>query len=152
MGPDAYSILFDLQSFWSKKMKDRFENLNKKKSRDMKNKMQQEGVVVEKERPGRKKKAGHPAAVVPAIPEGVTNETFLEQKRTISNAWKKTPKDYNLLRELMVSTYPMRRREVLTENVRVWKLLEDFPSFGNSSGSEVIFGKIISYYNKFKTG
>ena len=51
-------------------MKDRFENLNKKKNKEMKKFYQQEGVEVPKGKPGRKKKATHPSAVIPAIPEG----------------------------------------------------------------------------------
>ena len=98
--------------------------------------MQEEGVEVTKGKPGRRKKVIHPATVVPAIPEGVTNDTYLEQVKAIQNEWRKGKKNYNQLRELMVSTFPMRR-EILTQNVRVWKLLQDFPTFGSSSGSEV---------------
>ena len=101
--------------------------------------------MVTKGKPGRKKKVSHPAAVVPAIPEGMTSETYLEQVKTIQSEWKKGKKDYTLLRELMVSTYPMRRREILTQNVWVWKLLQDFPTFGSSSGSEVFNFQILSF-------
>ena len=41
------------------------------------------------------------------------------------------------IKELMSSTFPIRRREVLTQNVRVWKMMEDFPNFASSSGNEV---------------
>ena len=117
----------------------------KKGTEILKKKLQEEGVVVTKGKPGRKKKVSHPTAVVPAIPEGVTSETYLEQVKTIQSEWKKGKKDYTLLRELMVSTYPMRRREILTQNVRVWKLLQDFPTFGSSSGSEVFNFQILSF-------
>lgn len=99
-------------SFWAKKMKDRFENVNKKRNKDLKKK-------------GRKKKVSHPAAVVPAIPEGVTSETYHEQIKSIQNEWKKPKRDYNIQRELMASTHAMQRREILTQNVRVWRLMQD---------------------------
>ena len=118
-------------------MKDRFENLNKKKNKEMRKIYQQEGLEVPKGKPGRKKKAPHPSAVIPAIPEGVTEDTYGEQKRRISEEWKKSKKDYNLLRDLMATTFPMRRREILTKNLRVWQIMKDFPNFGSSSGNEV---------------
>lgn len=46
-------------SFWAKKMKDRFENLNKKKNKEMKKFYQQEGVEVPKGQ-ARSKKEGYP--------------------------------------------------------------------------------------------
>ena len=105
-------VVLNLQSFWAKKMKDRFENVNKKRNKDLKKK-------------GRKKKVSHPAAVVPAIPEGVTSETYHEQIKSIQNEWKKPKRDYNIQRELMASTHAMQRREILTQNVRVWRLMQD---------------------------
>ena len=48
--------------------------------------------MVTKGKPGRKKKVSHPAAVVPAIPEGMTSETYLEQVKTIQSEWKKGKK------------------------------------------------------------
>ena len=118
-------------------MKDRFEYLNKK-NKEMRKKYQQEGLEVQKGKPGRKKKAPQPSAVIPAIPKGTTEHTYGEQKRTISVEWKKSKKHYNLLWDLMTSTFPMRRREILTKNLlRVWQIMEDFPNFGSSSGNEV---------------
>ena len=58
---------------------------------------QQEGLEVQKGKPGRKKKAPHLLAVIPAIPKGVTQDTYGEQKRRISVEWKKSKKHYNLL-------------------------------------------------------
>ena len=119
-------------------MKDRFENLNKKKNKEMKKFHQQEGLEVPKGKPGRKKKATHPSAVIPAIPEGVTEETYAEQRKRINDEWsKKSNKDYNLIKGLMGDTYPMRRREILTKNLRVWEILDQFPIFASKSGSEV---------------
>jgi len=118
-------------------MKDRFENLNKKKNRAVRKMCQQEGLEVQKGKPGRKKKTPHPSAIIPAIPEGETDDTYQEQKKRIGVEWKKSKKDYNLLRDLMASTFPMRRREILTKNLRVWKIMEDFPNFGSSMGNEV---------------
>ena len=118
-------------------MKDRFEYLNKKKNKEMRKMCQQEGLEVQKGKPGRKKKAPYPSAVIPAIPKGVTEDTYGEQKRRISVEWNKSKKDYNLLRDLMTSIFPMRRCEILTKNLRVWQFMEDFPNFGSSSGNEV---------------
>ena len=125
-----------LQSFWAKKIKDRFENLNKKKNREMRKLFIQEGQEVPKGKPGRKK-AIHPSSVIPAIPEGVTDDTYEEQRKEIVTEWRKSKKNYSLIKELMASTFPIRRREVLTQNVRVWKIMEDFPNFASSSGNEV---------------
>ena len=61
-------------------MKDRFENLNKRKSKEMKKFYQQEGLEVPKGKPGRKK-ATHPLAVIPAIPEEVTEDTYTDQRK-----------------------------------------------------------------------
>ena len=96
-----------LQSFWAKKIKDRFENLNKKKDRDMRKLFIQEGQEVPKGKPGRKK-AIHPSSVIPAIPEGVTDDTYNEQRKQITE-WRKSKKNYSLLKELMSSKFPIRR-------------------------------------------
>ena len=117
-----------------KKIKDRFENLNKK-NRDMRKLFIQEGQEVPRGKPGRKK-AIHPSSVILAIPEGVTDDTYKEQRKQITE-WRKSKKNYSLLKELMSSTFPIRRQEVLTQNVRVGKIMEDFPNFGSSSGNEV---------------
>ena len=118
------------------KIKDRFENLNKKKNRDMRKLFIQEGQEVPKGKPGRKR-AIHPSSVIPAIPERVTDDTYEEQRKQIVTEWRKSKKNYSLLKELMSSTFPIRRWEVPTQNVRVWKIMEDFPNFAFSSGNEV---------------
>ena len=107
---------------------------------------QQEGLEVEKGKPGRKKKAPHLSDVIPAIPEGVTEDTYQEEKKRLGVEWKKPKnKNYNLLRDVMVSTFPMRRWEILTKNLRVWEIMDDFPNFGSSSGNEVCkFKNVIS--------
>ena len=96
----------------------------------------QEGQEVPKGKLERKK-AIHPSSVIPAIPEGVTDDTYKEQRKQIVTEWRKSKKNHSLLKELMSSTFPIRRREVLTQNVRVWKIMEDFPNFVSSSGNEV---------------
>ena len=111
-----------------KKIKDWFEN------RDIRKLFIQEGQEVPKGKPGRKK-AIHPSSVIPAIPEGVTDDTYNEQRKQITE-WRKSKRNYSLLKELMSSTF-LIRREVLTQNVRVWKIMEDFPNFASSSGNEV---------------
>lgn len=96
----------------------------------------QEGQEVPKGKPGRKK-AIHPSSVIPAIPERVTDDTYEEHRKQIVTEWRKSKKNYSLIKELMSSTFPIRRREVLTQNVRVWKIMQDFPNFASSSGNEV---------------
>ena len=90
------------------KIKDRFENLNKKKNRDMRKLFIQEGQEVPKGKPGRKR-AIHPSSVIPAIPERVTDDTYEEQRKQIVTEWRKSKKNYSLLKELMSSTFPIRR-------------------------------------------
>ena len=85
----------------------------------------QEGQEVPKGKPGRKK-AIHPSSVIPAIPEGVTDDTYEEPRKQIVTEWRKSKKNYSLLEELMSSTFPIRRREVLTQNVRVWTIMKIF--------------------------
>ena len=108
-------------------MKDRFENLNKKKNKEMKKIYQQE--------------ATHPSAVIPAIPEGVTEDTYADQRKRIRDEWsKKSNKDYNLIKDLMSDTYPMRRREILTKNLRVWEILDQFISIWRNGGRPRFLG------------
>ena len=85
----------------------------------------QEGQEVTKGKRGRKK-ATHPSSVIPAIPEGVTDDTYEEQRKQIVTEWRKSKKNYSLLKELMSSTFPIRRREVLTQNVRVCTIMKIF--------------------------
>ena len=85
----------------------------------------QEGQEVPKGKRGRKK-ATHPSSVIPAIPEGVTDDTYEEQRKQIVTEWRKSKKNYSLLKELMSSTFPIRRREVLTQNVRVCTIMKIF--------------------------
>lgn len=49
---------------------------------------------------------------------GVTEDTYTDQRKRIRDEWsKKSNKDYNLIKDLMDDTYPMRRREILTKNL-----------------------------------
>lgn len=75
------------------KNKDHFENLNQKKAKVMKQIYHHEGLEVPKGKPGRKTKATYPSALIPAIPEGVADDTFAQQKQSIQVEWKKSKND-----------------------------------------------------------
>lgn len=89
-----------------------------------------------KGKPGRKKQQSA-SSTVPAIPDGETMDTLEEKKKHLQECCKEGAPDLKAIRQLMNSTFPLRRREVLMTNVRVWKLLKDYPPLENSTGSEV---------------
>lgn len=93
-------------------------------------------VATVKGKPGRKKQQSA-TSIVPAIPDGETAETPEEKKKLLQESCQESSSDLKLLRQLMNSTFPLRRREVLLTNVRVWKLLKEYPPLESSTGSEV---------------
>lgn len=74
-----------------------------------------------KGKPGRKPTSTFAESiVVPSIPEGETPETMDNMQKELKDPCKSGSGDYDKVHQLMTSTFPHRRKEVLTENVRVW--------------------------------
>ena len=117
----------------------RMANVLKRASRQAKKQLYQsvgetEGAL--KGKPGLKKQVSK-ASVVPGIPEGETIDTLEEQKQQLQEICHKGSPDLSTLHMLMDTTFPLRRRDVLLNNVRVWKLLKEYPPLENGNGSEV---------------
>ena len=123
-------------------------NLNKRASKARKELYQAEGEPVPlKGKPGRKKKQ-LAATIAPTLPDGQTSEALEEQKKQIVECCQEGSPDLRLVHQLMDSTFPLRRREVLLNNARVWELLKEYPPLGNSIGTEVSLPtllQIVSY-------
>ena len=98
--------------------------------------MEAEGIAVLKSKPGRKKKQLKKTAI-PCIPPGETEETMNEHQRKLVELHRKGNPDYTQVKLLMDNTYPKRRREVLHNNIRVWKLLQDYPFLKDNNGNQV---------------
>ena len=112
-------------------------NLNKWANKARKEPYQIEGEPVpSKGKPGRKKKQSA-ATIVPALPDGETSEALEEQKKQIVACCQEGSPDLHLVYQLMDTTFPLRRREVLLNNARVWELRKEYPPLGNSTGTEV---------------
>lgn len=100
--------------------------------------LEAKGIVVPKGKPGRKKKQGKNISV-PAIPDGETNETLEIQRQTLVEMFRKCTHDPVQVKVLMDNTYPKRRRDILLENTRVWKLLQDYPFLKDDKGIQVYY-------------
>lgn len=99
--------------------------------------MEAEGVVVTKGKPGRKRKQPK-NSTVPDIPEGETEETMEEHRKKLVNLFRKGgTRDLVQVKNLMDNTYPKRRKDVLLKNIRVWKLLQDYPFLKDDKGIQV---------------
>ena len=84
--------------------------------------MQDDGIVLPKGKPGRKKKERKGDAF-PDIPDGETPETIELQRKTLLAIHNKGV----YVAILMNNTFAQRRRDVLVNDTRVWKLLQDYP-------------------------
>ena len=100
--------------------------MKKKLAKAERKALEADGMVVPKGKPGRKKKQGENNTVL-VIPDGETNETLEIQRQKLVEMFRKGSRDSVQVKVLMDNTYPKRRRDVLLENTRVWKLLQDYP-------------------------
>lgn len=123
--------------YWSKKIKERLLNLKRKVSRAEKKKFQEQGVEIPKGKPGRKRKSKQGEQIytaVPAIPEGETEETIEMVHQELKDLCKSGRGDLNKINQLMDATFPKRRRDILTKNLRVWDLLKQYPPLQEKKG------------------
>jgi hypothetical protein len=126
-----------LQQIWANKIEERVLNLRRRASRNNKRKCLEEGVVIPKGKPGRKRSKKQATVSFPSIPERETEETIKAQKKLLVEMFNNGSQDLTKVKVLMDNTFPQRRREVLISNVRVWKLLNEYPFFKNGKGVEV---------------
>ena len=114
-------------------------NLNKRAAKQVRGQLfQPEGEVgtAMKGKPGRKKLIPK-TSMIPGIPDGETTDTLEEHKRQLQQSCCEGSPDLKTLHVLMDVTFPLRRRDILTNNLRVWKVLKEYPPFENGNGSEV---------------
>ena len=89
-----------------------------------------------KGKPGRKKKE-RKADALPDIPDGETPETIELQRKKLLAIHNNGVYDLKQVAILMENTFAQRRRDVLVNNTRVWKLLQDYPILKDNKGIQV---------------
>lgn len=124
------------QQFWAKKIEDRILNLRRRDARNERKRMQDDGVVLPKGKPERKKKERKGDAL-PDIPVGETPETIELQRKKLLAIHNKGVYDLKQVAVLMDNTFAQRRRDVLVNDTRVWKLLQDYPVLKDNRGTQV---------------
>jgi hypothetical protein len=70
------------------------------------------------------------------MPEGDTPETIAEMQKELKELCKSGSSDRDKIRQLMESTFPQRRRDVLTLNVKVLDLVKQYPPLEERKGTE----------------
>lgn len=97
-----------------------------------------------KGKPGRKRKDTVPS--LPNIPEGDSHETLTELQKQLEDKCKSGNANNATIKQLMESTYPLRRHTILTSNVRVWEIIKQYPPFEASNGYEVSLIYNVQHY------
>ena len=111
--------------------------MKKRLAKHEKKRLEAEGIVVLKRKPGRKRKQENDN-LVPAIPEGETEETMEAHRLKLVDMFRKGGAQALMkVKNLMDNTYPKRRRDVLLNNTRVWKLVQDYPFLKDDKGIQV---------------
>lgn len=124
-----------MQQFWAKKIQERVLNLRRRSARNEKRKFLEEGIVIPKGKPGRKKTKI--VSTLPSFPEGETEETLEEQRKQLVQMSNQGSQDLTRIKVLMDNTFAKRRRDVLLNDTRVWMIVRDYPFLKNSKGVEV---------------
>ena len=97
--------------------------------------MQEDGVVLPKGKPGRTKERKVDA--LPDIPDGETPETIELQRKKLLAIHNNVVYDLKQVAILMENTFAQRHQDVLVNNTRVWKLLQDYPVLKEKKGIQV---------------
>ena len=115
-------------------------------AKDEKKRLEADSIVVLKKKPGRKQKQEN-NSTVPAIPEGETEETTEAHRIKLVDMFRKGGGTHDLLqvKSLMDNTYPKWRRDVLLNNTRVCKLVQDYPFFKYDKGFQVKYIDMSNY-------
>ena len=128
---------------WAKKIQERLLNVRKRSARHEKKKLvDTNSEKVTKGKPGRKKKITKKSAI-PAILHGETEETMESQRLQMVDVFQRGTCDLTQVKLLMDNTFPMRRRDVLVNNTRVWEMLKNYPLLKDDKGIQA------SYQNQF---
>lgn len=132
------SLYLFLQQFWSMKINERILNVVRSSRRKERQNFQAQDIELPKSKPGRKRKSIEWFLAVPAIPEGETVETLETQRGELGELCKsRREQDKSKVKSLMSDTYPLRRQDVLTKNLRVWELLKQYPPLKDDKGIQV---------------
>ena len=126
-----------MQQFWAKKNQERVLNLRRRSARNEKRKFLEEGIVIPKGKPGRKKIKVAVVDVLPPFPDGETDETLEEQRKQLVQSCNHGSQDLQKVKVLMDNTFGKQRRDVLEHNTQVWKILHDYSFLENAKGIEV---------------
>ena len=59
------------------------------------------------------------------------------QRQELARKWRSGKKYIPGMKLLMDNTFPMRRERILEENIRVWKVLEEYPRLKDEKSIEV---------------
>lgn len=110
-------------------------NLRRRAARNDRKRYQEDGVVLPKGKPGRKKAVK--GVIIPAIPDGETEETIETQRKELVEMHKNGTRDLLRIRMLMDNTFAKRRRDVLINSTRVWQLLQQYPCLKNGTGTQI---------------
>jgi len=103
----------------------RIQNINKRAKKGAKKLLDQsDDDAIVKVKRGRKK-AQSPTTTIAAIPDVETGDTLDEQKKGVKTAVFKGSPDLRKVNHLMDTTFPIRRKSILTENMRVWELVNE---------------------------
>lgn len=124
-----------MQQFWAKKIQERVLNLRRRLARNEKRKFLEEGIVIPKGKPGRKKTKI--VSTLPIYPDGETEETLEEQRKQLAQMFDQGSQDLARIKVLMDNTFARRRRDVLLNDTRVWMIVRDYPFLKNGKGVEV---------------
>ena len=77
------------------------------------------------------------AVSFPQIPEGETLQTLPSYCLKLLDMTQKGIKDLGATKQLMDLTFPKHRRNVIEDNTRVWKILEEYPCLKDGRGIQV---------------
>ena len=115
----------------------RIHNINKKAKKGAKKLLYQSDDDAIAKVKCRRKKAQSPTTTIIAIPDGETGNTLDEQEKGVKRAVLQGSPDLRKVKHLMDTTFPIRRKSILTENMRVWELVKEYPPLEFNYGGEV---------------
>ncbi|EDO40777.1 predicted protein [Nematostella vectensis] len=118
---------------WAKKMEERIFNVRRKAARNERKKLKEEGIVVPKAKPGRKKMAAEAAIMLTEEALEALEELRVELVKVVQNK----PVDVCRQKDLMDATFPLRRRAVLKEDMEVWEVVRNYPCLQDPAGIEL---------------
>ena len=122
-----------MQQVWVTKIQERVLNLRRRAAKHEKRKLLEEGVVVPKGKAGRKKMKQEEREELPMLPEGETEKTLEAHRNQLVQMFNEGSKDLTKVKVLMENTFPKRRKDVVVNHTRVWKLVKDYPYLKHSS-------------------